>query len=73
MGIMSAMTASAAYPYRSSYDDRYYRSQEDADRAERAAREAEEAAQDAQESAGEAKASVEYSKGFTAGLAAQQD
>jgi hypothetical protein len=44
LGILSAATASAAYWYESPYDHRYYQTQADAERAEKAARQAEEAA-----------------------------
>jgi hypothetical protein len=64
---MSALTYSASYPYHSNYDDRYYQTQQEADRAEQAARDAEDAAKEAQESAGDAKASAEYNRGFSEG------
>ena len=66
---MSALTASAAYPYHSSYDDRYYKTQEDADRAQQAAESAQASAQRAEQAASQAEASEKYNQGFAAGAA----
>jgi hypothetical protein len=48
---MSALTWSAAYPYYSDYDSRYYESQAAAERAEQEAEEAEIAANSAEQEA----------------------
>jgi hypothetical protein len=63
---MSALTWSAAYPYYSDYDDRYYQSEEDARRAE-------EAAERAEAAAAQAEGSEEYDEGFAAGAASARN
>ena len=57
---MSALTWSAAYPYYSAYDERYYESQDAADRAERAAEQAEREAAAAEQSADASDRGISY-------------
>jgi hypothetical protein len=57
------MSYSAAYPYYSDYDNMYYKSQAEADRAQQAAEDAMASAQSAQGSA----ESSAYSAGYAAG------
>ena len=68
LGLTYALTASAAYPYHSDYDDYYYKSQAEADRAEQAAEDAIAAADRAEGSA----QSAEYSAGYAAGAAVRK-
>jgi hypothetical protein len=68
MGIMAMMSYSASYPYRSDYDQMYYKSKEEADRAQQAAEQAMDAADRAEGSA----QSADFSAGYAAGIAAQE-
>jgi hypothetical protein len=61
------MSYSAAYPYQSSYDDMYYASQAEADRAQQAAEDAMASADRAEGAASDA----DYSAGYAAGVAAR--
>jgi hypothetical protein len=68
LGLTYALAASTAYPYHSDYDDYYYRSREEADRAEQAAEDAIAAADRAEGSA----QSADYSAGYAAGVATRE-